>query len=125
MTAFLPNDPVAHGFDHGKVPGVEDRSQGASGQRTSRGTIRWRENVMLKRVSALTMALALGVAMAGCQPAEEGGGGGMQEPDENMASPSPWGGGGGGMATPSPGMGGNERGTPPGPDEAPRGDSMP
>lgn len=82
---------------------------------------------MLKRVVALTAALALGVVMAGCQPAEEdgidGGGGGMEQREpgtdmgEPMASPSPEG-GGGGMATPSPGMGGNEQGTPPGPDQS-------
>lgn len=85
---------------------------------------------MLKRVSALTVALALGVVMAGCGPAEEGGGGGMEqrEPGETMVSPSPYGGGGGGgygMSTPSPGLGGNEQGTPPGPNEARPGGSAP
>lgn len=56
---------------------------------------------MLKRVVALTVALAFGSLMAGCQPAEQGGGGGgtMEErqPSGTMASPSPGTGGGGGM----------------------------
>ena len=64
---------------------------------------------MLKRVSALTMALALGVVMAGCQPAEEGGGGGMEqrEPGETMTSPAP----GNGVTEPAPGTEGGGGGT--------------
>jgi len=61
---------------------------------------------MLKRVSALTVALALGGLMLGCQPADQGGGGGgtMEErqPGETLASPSPGTGGGGGMGDQTP-----------------------
>lgn len=56
---------------------------------------------MLRRVSALIVALALGSLMLGCQPAEQGGGGGgtmeKRHPSGTMASPSPGTGGGGGM----------------------------